>query len=58
MQNKSAFAGHVISVSPLSRELASQANSSEGLMTVENRRNSPNQPLFSIITANAAIMER
>ncbi len=42
----------------LSRELASQADSSEGLMTLENCRNDPDQPFFSVITANAAIMER
>ena len=42
----------------LSRELASQADPSEILMMLESLRNGPHQPFFSIITANAAIMEQ
>jgi hypothetical protein len=41
----------------LSRELASQADSSERLVMLESPRNDPNQPFFSIITVNTAIME-
>jgi hypothetical protein len=42
----------------LSRELASLADLSEELMMLESLGNDPHQPFFSIITANAAIMEQ
>jgi uncharacterized membrane protein YphA (DoxX/SURF4 family) len=42
----------------LSRELASQADTSERLMMLERLRNDPHKPFFSIITTHAAIMEQ
>jgi hypothetical protein len=42
----------------LSRELPSQADSSEELVTLESLRTTIHQPLFSLIAANTEIREQ
>lgn len=42
----------------LSHELAFQADSPEELMTIESLDNNFHQPLFSVSTANTAIMKQ